>query len=81
MDAVLDIEIAGLKIGRNKRYWCVLKRQTLLLLDKPPALNTQPQLCLKILVLPSVTVCVPPPPPPPPWSTYRSICCCRSHIL
>lgn len=38
------------------RYWCVLKRQTLLLLDKPPALNVRPQLCLKILVLPSVTV-------------------------
>jgi hypothetical protein len=33
----------GLKLGRNKRYWCLLKRQTLMLLDKPPALNSRAQ--------------------------------------
>lgn len=32
-----------LKFGRNKRYWCVLKRQTMLLFDKPPALHARPQ--------------------------------------
>ena len=42
-------------ISTSNQYWAVLKGGALMLLDKPPALNTKPMLCLK-MILPSVSV-------------------------
>jgi antitoxin component HigA of HigAB toxin-antitoxin module len=42
-------------IRTNNEYWAVLKGGALMLLDKPPALNAEPMLCLK-MVLPSISV-------------------------
>jgi len=42
-------------LSRKKTYWVVLKAGALMLLDKPPALNAKPMLCLK-MSLPSITI-------------------------
>jgi hypothetical protein len=42
-------------LKRKKVYWVVLKNGALMLLDKPPALNAKPMLCLK-MILPSISI-------------------------
>ena len=42
-------------IRTSNQYWAVLRDGALMLLDKPPALNAKPMLCLK-MILPSISV-------------------------
>jgi len=43
-------------IRTSNEYWAVLKGGALMLLDKPPALNAKPMLCLKIVLGYSISV-------------------------